>query len=85
VELADAGAARLVENEAFDGPALLDALDLLDSPERHVAMSAAARAMGRPGSADAVAALLLALAERRALPDPGDVARIAAAPMRAAT
>jgi hypothetical protein len=32
-------------------------------------MSAAARALGRPGAADAVAELLLALAERRPLPD----------------
>ena len=85
VELAEAGAARLVENEAFDGRALLDALDIIEAPEQHLAMSAAARAMGRPGSADAVAELLLALAERRALPDPGEVARIAAGPMRAAT
>jgi UDP-N-acetylglucosamine--N-acetylmuramyl-(pentapeptide) pyrophosphoryl-undecaprenol N-acetylglucosamine transferase len=84
VEMADAGAAHLVENEAFDGAALLSALEIVESPERHVAMSAAARSMGRPGSADAVAALLFALAERRPLPDPGEVARIAAGPMRAA-
>ena len=37
--------------------------------------------MGRPGSADAVAELVLALADRRALPDAATVARIAAAPM----
>ena len=61
------------------------AIDIIEAPEQHLAMSAAARAMGRPGSADAVAELLLALAERRALPDPGEVARIAAGPMRAAT
>lgn len=85
VELAEAGAARLVENEAFDGPALLAALEILGAPQAHVAMSAAARALGRPGSADAVAELLRSLAERRPLPDPAEVARIAAGPMRAAT
>jgi UDP-N-acetylglucosamine--N-acetylmuramyl-(pentapeptide) pyrophosphoryl-undecaprenol N-acetylglucosamine transferase len=85
VELAEAGAARLVENDAFDGPALLAALDIVEAPERHVAMSAAARAMARPGSADAVAELLLSLADRRPLPDPATVARIAAGPMRATT
>ena len=85
VELAEAGAAQLIENDAFDGPALLGALDILEAPERHVLMSAAARSMGKPGSADAVTELLLALAERRPLPDPATVARIAAGPMRAAT
>ena len=84
VELAEAGAARLVENEAFDGPALLAALDIVEAPQQHLAMSAAARAMGKPGSADAVADLLLSLAERRSLPDPAAVAKIAAGPMRAA-
>jgi hypothetical protein len=34
--------------------------------------------MGRPGAADAVAEILLALAERRVLPDPASVASIAA-------
>ena len=67
--LADAGAARLVPDEAFDAPALLDAVALLEDPARHLEMSAAARSLGRPGAADAVAALLLALAERRPLPD----------------
>jgi UDP-N-acetylglucosamine--N-acetylmuramyl-(pentapeptide) pyrophosphoryl-undecaprenol N-acetylglucosamine transferase len=77
VELADAGAARLVENEAFDGAALLAALDIVEAAETHLAMSAASRSMGRPGAADAVAELLLALAERRPLPDPGAIARLA--------
>jgi UDP-N-acetylglucosamine--N-acetylmuramyl-(pentapeptide) pyrophosphoryl-undecaprenol N-acetylglucosamine transferase len=67
--LADAGAARLVLDEVFDATALLEAAKLLDDPSRHVEMSAAARALGRPGAADAVAELLLALAERRPLPD----------------
>jgi UDP-N-acetylglucosamine--N-acetylmuramyl-(pentapeptide) pyrophosphoryl-undecaprenol N-acetylglucosamine transferase len=81
--VADAGAAELIEDGAFDAPALLRALDLLDDAERHGAMRAAARTAGRPGSADAVAELLMALAERRPLPDPATVARMAAAPMRA--
>jgi UDP-N-acetylglucosamine--N-acetylmuramyl-(pentapeptide) pyrophosphoryl-undecaprenol N-acetylglucosamine transferase len=81
VALADAGAGELIENEAFDADALLGAVSILDVADRHAAMRAAARAMGRPGSADAVAELLLALAERRALPDAATVARIAAAPM----
>lgn len=81
--LADLGAAQLVDDAAFDAAALLRAVDLLDDPARREAMRAAARAMGRPGSADAVAEVLLALAERRALPDPATVVRIASAPMEA--
>ena len=79
--LADAGAAQLVDDEAFDAAALLHAVALLDDPARREPMQAAARSMGRPGSADAVAELLLALGERRPLPDPATVARIATAPM----
>jgi UDP-N-acetylglucosamine--N-acetylmuramyl-(pentapeptide) pyrophosphoryl-undecaprenol N-acetylglucosamine transferase len=67
--LAEAGAARLVEDEAFDATALLAAAAILDDPDAHVRMSAAARALGRPGAAAAVAELVLAVAERRALPD----------------
>ncbi len=67
--LADAGAARLVEDEAFDARALLEAAAILDDPSTHVRMSAAARELGRPGAADAVADMVLALAERRPLPD----------------
>ena len=81
--LADVGAAELVEDAAFDAVALLRAVELLRDTDRHAAMRSAASAAGRPGSADAVAELLLALAERRPLPDPATVARIAAAPMRA--
>jgi UDP-N-acetylglucosamine--N-acetylmuramyl-(pentapeptide) pyrophosphoryl-undecaprenol N-acetylglucosamine transferase len=73
--LARAGAAQLIEDEAFDEDALLGAARLLEDPQRHLALSAAARAMGRPGAADAVAELLLTLAERRALPDPAVVER----------
>jgi UDP-N-acetylglucosamine--N-acetylmuramyl-(pentapeptide) pyrophosphoryl-undecaprenol N-acetylglucosamine transferase len=67
--LADAGAARLVPDEAFDASALLEAAAILGDPARHVTMSAAARSLGRPGAADAVAELVLALAHRRPLPD----------------
>jgi UDP-N-acetylglucosamine--N-acetylmuramyl-(pentapeptide) pyrophosphoryl-undecaprenol N-acetylglucosamine transferase len=81
VELADAGAGELIENDVFDADALVRAVGILGDPERHAAMRAAARSMGRPGSADAVAELLVALAERRPLPDAATVARIAAAPM----
>ena len=81
--LAEAGAAQIIDDEAFDAPALLEAVALLDDPARRDPMRAAARSMGRPGSADAVAELLVALAERRPLPDPATVARIAAAPMTA--
>jgi UDP-N-acetylglucosamine--N-acetylmuramyl-(pentapeptide) pyrophosphoryl-undecaprenol N-acetylglucosamine transferase len=67
-QLVDAGAARLVEDEAFDAAALLEAAALLDHPAEHLAISAAARAVGRPGAADAVAELVLAAAERKRLP-----------------
>lgn len=67
--LVDAGAARLVEDGAFDATALLDAATLLDDPAAHVAMSAAARGLGRPAAADAVADLVIAAAERSPLPD----------------
>ena len=67
-QLVDAGAARLVEDEAFDAAALLDAATLLDDSSAHIRMSAAARELGRPGAANVVAELVVALAERRPLP-----------------
>ena len=75
--LAEAGAARLVEDEAFDAAALLGAATILDDPATHAAMAAASRALGRPAAADAVATILVALAERRPLPDAATVERIA--------
>jgi UDP-N-acetylglucosamine--N-acetylmuramyl-(pentapeptide) pyrophosphoryl-undecaprenol N-acetylglucosamine transferase len=66
--IAATGAARLVEDEAFDGAALLAAAEILDDPEAHVRMAAAARRLGRPAAADAIAELLLALADRSPLP-----------------
>jgi UDP-N-acetylglucosamine--N-acetylmuramyl-(pentapeptide) pyrophosphoryl-undecaprenol N-acetylglucosamine transferase len=73
--LVDAGAARLVEDDAFDAEALLGAAALLDDAAAHLRMSAASRALGRPASAEVVADLLLAVAARRPLPDPALVER----------
>jgi UDP-N-acetylglucosamine--N-acetylmuramyl-(pentapeptide) pyrophosphoryl-undecaprenol N-acetylglucosamine transferase len=73
--LVEAGAARLIEDEAFDAEALVGAAALLDDPATHVAMSAAARELGRPGAADAVADLVMAAAARRALPSPEAIDR----------
>lgn len=77
-ELVDAGAATLVADEAFDAEALLERVGILDDPARHASMAAASRGRGRPGAADAVAEILLALAERRPLPSDEAVARLAA-------
>lgn len=74
--LAAAGGARLVEDAAFDAAALVEAADLLADPAARARMSAAARALGRPGAADAVAELVLAVAEERALPEPAVIERI---------
>jgi UDP-N-acetylglucosamine--N-acetylmuramyl-(pentapeptide) pyrophosphoryl-undecaprenol N-acetylglucosamine transferase len=68
-ELVEAGAARLVDDAAFDAAALLDAAAILGDPAAHLAMSAAARALGRPAAADAVADLVVAAARRAPLPD----------------
>lgn len=73
--LADAGAARLIEDEAFDADALLAAAVLLDDPEAHVRMAAASRELGRPAAADTVADLVMAVAERRPLPAPAVIDR----------
>lgn len=74
-QLVEAGAGRLVEDAAFDAAALLEAARLLEDPAAHLAMSAAARSLGRPGAADAVADLVLAAARREPLPDPAVVER----------
>ena len=76
--LAKAGAARLVEDDAFDAAALLDGSRLLDDAAATAAMRAASRALGRPDAAGAVADLLLALARREALPAPDVIERRAA-------
>jgi UDP-N-acetylglucosamine--N-acetylmuramyl-(pentapeptide) pyrophosphoryl-undecaprenol N-acetylglucosamine transferase len=77
---AEAGAAVLVDDAAFDGAALLDAVGLLEDRARLQRMQKASRRLGRPGAADAVAELVLALAERRDLPSQAAVTRIAAGP-----
>ncbi len=74
-QLVEAGAARLIDDEDFDAEALLEAAALLDDPRAHLEMAAAARALGRPGAADAVADLVLAVAAREALPDPAVIDR----------
>lgn len=75
--LVEAGAARLIDDEAFDADALLDAASLLDDPRAHAEMSAAARSLGRPGAADAVAELVLAAATREPFPDVAGIERLA--------
>ena len=77
--LADAGAARIVPDEAFDAAALIDAAGLLALPAELEQMRDAARGFGRPGAANAVAELVVALAERRALPTPATVERLSRA------
>jgi UDP-N-acetylglucosamine--N-acetylmuramyl-(pentapeptide) pyrophosphoryl-undecaprenol N-acetylglucosamine transferase len=76
-ELVDGGAALLIDDDAFDRGSLLDAVAILDDPARHAGMAAAARSLGRPNSADAVAELVLALAERRPLPSPERIVALA--------
>ena len=66
--LAETGAARVVADEEFDAAALLDATDLIFDEAARAAMATAARAVGRPGAAAAVGALVLAYAEHRAPP-----------------
>ncbi len=75
--LVAAGAAQLIADEDFDGPALLRASAILDDGPALAAMSAASRALGRPGAARATAELLLALAEHRPLASPERVERLA--------
>ena len=75
LSLVDAGAARLVEDEVFDADALVDAAVILDDPAAHSRMSEAARALGRPGAADAVADLILAAAARLPFPAADEIER----------
>jgi len=75
--LAEAGAARVVADRDFDAQSLLDAAALVADASRLEAMRGAARGFGRPGAADAVAEIVLALAERRPLPSQAEVDRLA--------
>jgi len=75
--LARAGAARIVADDAFDADALMAATDILFDEPLRASMAAAARRFGRPGAADAIATLVLALAERRPLPDVATIEAIA--------
>jgi UDP-N-acetylglucosamine:LPS N-acetylglucosamine transferase len=74
-QLVEAGAGRLIDDADFDAPALIAAAALLDDDEAYRAMSAAARSLGRPGAAEAVADLVLAAARREPLPDPAQIDR----------
>ena len=73
--LVEAGAGRLIDDADFDAAALVSAAALLEDVEGHATMSAAARSLGRPGAADAVADLVLAVARREPLPDPAEIDR----------
>jgi UDP-N-acetylglucosamine--N-acetylmuramyl-(pentapeptide) pyrophosphoryl-undecaprenol N-acetylglucosamine transferase len=73
--LVEAGAARLIEDEAFNADSLLAAAAILDDPAAHNAMAAASRALGRPAAAAAVADLVLAAAEHRAFPEAATIVR----------
>ena len=75
--LVAAGAARLIDDEDFDAEALLHAAGLLEDPAAHAGMSAAARSLGRPGAADAVAQLVVAAATRQPFPDATEIGRLA--------
>lgn len=77
--LAVAGAARLIDDAAFDAAALLEAISIVEEPMVHLGMSAAARALGRPGAATAIADIVLALASGEVLPDQVEIDRIARA------
>jgi UDP-N-acetylglucosamine--N-acetylmuramyl-(pentapeptide) pyrophosphoryl-undecaprenol N-acetylglucosamine transferase len=77
--LADAGAARIVPDDEFDAAALIDAAKLLEDRAALDAMCAAARGFGRPGAADAVAELVLAVAERHALPSAAAIEKLSRA------
>jgi UDP-N-acetylglucosamine:LPS N-acetylglucosamine transferase len=68
-EAVAAGAARLVEDEAFDADALLAAAAILADRKLHRSMAAAAHSLARPGAARAVAELVLAAARREPPPD----------------
>jgi UDP-N-acetylglucosamine--N-acetylmuramyl-(pentapeptide) pyrophosphoryl-undecaprenol N-acetylglucosamine transferase len=73
----EAGAAVMIDDDAFDAAALLEAASLLTDPARHAKVSAAARDLARPGAAAAVAELVLAIARHDPLPEPDHVEHVA--------
>ena len=75
--LASAGATRIVADEAFDADALVAATDILFDEPTRATMAAAARGFGRPWAADAIAALVLTLADRKPLPSAETIDAIA--------
>ncbi len=77
--LAEAGAARIVPDEEFDGKALIEAAQLLEDRAALDTMCAASRGLGRPGAAAAVAELVLALAEGTKLPSQAAIERVSRA------
>lgn len=77
--LAEAGAARVIPDRDFDAAALLEAAAVVTDPIALERMRTAAAGFGRPGAANAVAELVLALAERRPLPSEAEIARLARA------
>ena len=75
--VAQAGAAILVEDEELDADRLVELAGLLADPARHAEMSAAARGLARPGAADAIAELVLTVANREPLPDAAEIDALA--------
>jgi UDP-N-acetylglucosamine--N-acetylmuramyl-(pentapeptide) pyrophosphoryl-undecaprenol N-acetylglucosamine transferase len=75
--LASAGAARVIADDDFDADALVAATELLFDESARASMAAASRELGRPGAADAVAALVMAMAGRRPLPAAETIERLA--------
>ena len=72
--LGDHGAAVVVANDAFSPDRLADEAERLRDDAIREPMARAARRLGRPDAAGAIAAELLALAERRPLPSLSDEA-----------
>jgi len=66
--LGDEGAARVVADEDLDADRLVAEVSALRDDSRRAAMAEAARRLGRPEAASALALELLALAEHRPLP-----------------
>ena len=78
--MATAGAATFIADDQLDGASLLKAVSILDDAGRYAAMAAASRSLGRPRAADAVAEIVLALAERHPLPDAAAIEALATTP-----